>query len=115
MKRRRDMQRLRGMMFALVLTGLVIVAGPVSAAPKTGCPAGTWEELTVEAAAAIVWPILSDQTPWVDQQDFQESAVRPYDRNGEGSICLKVIDDYAPNSHWFGTSLVLPRDNNANA
>ena len=109
------MRRLRGMIFALALTGLVIAAGPVSAVPKTGCPAGTWEEMSVEAVAAIVWPVLLDQTPWTDQQDFQESSVRPHDKNEEGSICLKIKDDYAPNSHWFETSFFLPRDNNANA
>ena len=108
------MRRQSVVVIALVLTGLVMVAGPVSAAPKFGCPDGTWEELTVEAVAAVVWPELLDQTPWTDQLDFQESAVRPYDRNGDGSMCLKTKDDFNPNSNWSGTSVFNPRDNNAN-
>ena len=92
-----------------------MVAMPASAAPKIGCPDGLWEQLTVEADAAIIWPELLDQTPWTDQQDFQESVIRPFDRNGDGSVCLKTKDDYMPNSHWFGTSLFITRDNNAGA
>ena len=111
------MRRTSSALFALVLSGVFMVAGPASADPKLGCPDGTWEELTVEAVAATVWPELVDQSPWTDQQDFQESAVRPFDRNGDGSMCLKTTsgDDRNPNSNWYGVSLFLPRDNNANA
>jgi hypothetical protein len=104
--------------FALMLTGMLMVAGPASADPKSGCPVGTgWEELTVETVAATVWPELLDQSPWTDQQDFQESAVRPYDRNEDGSLCMKTMwgEDLNPNSPWQGVLQFLPRDNSANA
>ena len=104
-----------GLLFAMVLTGMLMVAGPASAEPKVGCPDGTWEEQTVEVVAATVWPELVDQSPWADQQDFQESAVRPYDGNGDGSICMKTIwEDLNPKSHWSGVLSFIPRDNNAN-
>jgi len=66
--------------------------------------------------AATVWPLLLDQSPWTDQNDFQESVVRAYDRNGDGSVCLKTTsgDEYNPKSHWAGTWLFLTRDNNSN-
>ena len=105
-------------LLALVLTGMFMVAGPAFAAQKNGCPVGTgWDELTVEAVAALVWPELLDQSPFADQQEFQELGVRPYDRNGDGSICLKTQwgEDLNPNANWFGVFQFLPRDNTANA
>lgn len=92
-------------------------AAPAAAGVGTGCPAAPgWEELTVEAAAATVWPALVDQSPWSDEADFRESAVRPYDRDGDGSICLRTIwDDLNPQSHWAGVLTFIPRDNNSNA
>ena len=42
--------------FALMLTGMLMVAGPASAEQKTGCPASpveVWEELSVETMAAV--------------------------------------------------------------
>ena len=104
-------------LFALALTGILMLAGPASADPKKGCPVGTgWEELTVEAVAAVVWPELLDQSPFADQEEFLELAVRPYDRNGDGSICLKITsgDEFNPKSHWAGTWFFVPRDNNSN-
>ena len=121
------MRRSSVALFALVFSGMTMMAGPALAEPKTGCPVGTgWEELTVEAVAEAVWPQLLDQSPWTDQQDFQESAARPYDRNGDGSMCLKTMwgEQLNPNSHWYGvgidilgnpTQQFLPRDNTANA
>lgn len=111
----------------IALAALVSITASASAAPKTGCPVGTgWNEMTVEAVAERVWPALLDQSPWVDEADFRESAVRPIDRNGDGSICLKIMwgEDLNPNSHWFGVGIdvlgtpleqFLPRDNRANA
>jgi len=113
--------------FALALTGMLLLAGPASAEPKSGCPVGTgWEELTVESAAATVWPELLDQAPWANQQVFQEEIVRPYDRNGDGSICMKTMwgEHLNPNSHWYlvgieilgtPTQQFLASDNSANA
>jgi len=93
------------------------VVGGVSA-PKTGCPVGTgWNEMTVEGVAARVWPALIDQSPWVDEADFRESLVRPYDRNTDDSICLKIMwgGDLNPNANWYGVEQFLPRDNTASA
>jgi hypothetical protein len=102
----------------VALSCMVVLATGASGAPKTGCPVGTgWNEMTVEDAAARVWPALLDQSPWEDELDFQESAVRPYDRNEDGSICLKIMWGEAlnPNANWFGVEQFLPRDNTANA
>jgi len=106
-------------LFAFALTGILMVAGPASADQKTGCPASpieVWEELTVETVATTVWPLLLDQSPWTDQNAFQESGVRPYDRNGDGLVCMKTTsgDEYNPKSHWAGTWLFITRDNNSN-
>ena len=112
------MRRSSRAFFALVLTALLLVAGAASADPKTGCPVGTgWDELTVEEVAELVWPELLDQSPFADQEEFQELGVRPYDRNGDGSICLKTQwgDDLNPNANWFGVFQFLPRDNTAAA
>lgn len=111
----------------IALIALIAAAGGASADPKTGCPVGSgWNEMTVEEVAARVWPALLDQSPWADEADFRESAVRPYDRNGDGSICLKIHwgDQLNPNSHWYlvgvdvlgtPTEQFLPRDNTSNA
>lgn len=96
-----------------------------SAAPKVGCPAGEWQELTVEEVAANVWPLLIDANKefWGSEENFLEQAVKPIDKNGDGSICIKQIwgDDLNPNSYWYtrgpdGSPTVntIPRDNNAN-
>jgi hypothetical protein len=102
----------------VALIALIAAAGGASAVPKTGCPVGTgWNEMTVEEVAARVWPALLDQSPWADEADFRESAVRPYDRNGDGSICLKTQwgEELNPNAHWYGVEQFLPRDNTSNA
>ena len=111
----------------IALAALISISASALAAPKTGCPVGTgWNEMTVEGVAERVWPALLDPSPWVDEADFRESAVRPFDRNGDGSICLKIMwgEKLNPNSHWFGvgidllgtpTEQFLPRDNTANA
>lgn len=108
----------RGVVSGLVLAMVLAMSGTALAEPKTGCPVGKgWAEPTVEAAAAVVWPELVDQSPWDNQEDFQETAVRPYDRNGDGLICLKTQpgEDLNPNSNWFGVSFFIPRDNTSNA
>jgi hypothetical protein len=111
----------------IALIALIATAGGASADPKTGCPVGSgWNEMTVEDVAARVWPALLDQSPWANEADFRESAVRPYDRNGDGSICLKILwgEQLNPNSHWYlvgvdvlgaPTEQFLPRDNTSNA
>ena len=107
-----------GVVCLLVLACVLAVSGTALAAPKAGCPVGEgWAEPTVEVAAEAIWDELVDQSPWVDLNDFQESAIRPYDRNGDGSICLKTQwgDDRNPNSNWFGVFQFLPRDNTSNA
>ena len=107
-----------GVVCLLVLACVLAVSGTALAAPKAGCPVGEgWAEPTVEVAAEAIWDELVDQSPWVDLNDFQEPAVRPYDRNGDGSICLKTQwgDDRNPNSNWFGVFQFLPRDNTSNA
>ena len=91
---------------------------PASADPKVGCPTGTgWDEMTVEQAAATIWPALVDQSPWEGETDFQETYVRPYDKNGEGSICVKTMwgEGLNQNANWYGVQQFLLRDNNAGA
>ena len=108
----------QGLVSGLVVAGFLAVPGPALAEPKTGCPLGSgWNEFTVEMAAEVVWEGLIDQSPWADLIDFQESAIRPYDRNGDGSMCLKIQwgDELNPNSPWFGVNQFLPRDNTSNA
>lgn len=116
---RRALRRLsRGAVSGLVLASVLALSGTAFAAPKTGCPVGEgWAEVSVEVAAAEIWPELVDQSPWDGQADFQESAVRPFDRNGDGSICLKTQwgEDLNPNSNWYGVYQFLPRDNTSNA
>lgn len=98
-----------------------------SAAPKAGCPAGEWQELTVEEVASNVWELLTDANKefWGSEANFLEQAVRPIDKNegGVGSICIKQIwgEDLNPKSAWYTrgpdgspTVLTIPRDNNAN-
>ncbi len=106
-----------GMSFLLVV-GLMFAASAASAAPKTGCPVGTgWAQESVGDAAAKIWAGLIDQSPWASVEDFQETAVRPYDRNGDDSICLKTLwgDSLNPQARWYGIELYLPSDNTANA
>ncbi len=105
-------------MSGLVLASVLVVSGTALAAPKTGCPVGQgWAETTVETAAETIWDELLDPSPWGGLNDFQESAIRPYDRNGDGAICLKTQwgDDLNPNSNWYGVYQFLPRDNTSNA
>lgn len=116
---RRVLRRLsRAAVSGLVLAGVLALSGTAFAEPKTGCPVGEgWAELSVEVAAEEIWPELLDQSPWVDQVDFQESAVRPYDRNDEGLICMKTMwgEDLNPNSNWYGVHQFLLKDNTSNA
>ncbi len=68
------------------------------------------------AAAATIWEGLVDQSPWGSVGEFAEAAIQPYDRNGDGSICLRTIwEDRNRKSNWYGALLFIPRDNNANA
>ena len=104
-----------------------LMAGTVAAAPKEGCPTGQgWGEWTVEAAAERIWPKLVDQSVFPAGISDLEAALGGYDRNGDGSVCVKIMwgDDLNPNSHWyqFGVDLLgspieqfLPRDNNSGA
>jgi hypothetical protein len=106
-------------LLAIALTGALLLAAPASADQKSGCPASpveVWEELTVETIAATIWPLLLDQSPYTGQQDFQESILRPYDKNGDGLLCMKTTsgDEYNPKSHWAGTWYFIYRDNNSN-
>jgi hypothetical protein len=82
-----------------------------------GCPVGSgWSEVDVTGAAATIWAELVDQSPWTDEDDFRESAIAPYDRNADGLICLKTMwGELNPESHWFGVTQFLVRDNTANA
>ncbi len=116
---------LAGVVAALAAVGSLTVSA--SAAPKTGCPAGQdWDEMTVEGVAATIWPGLIDPSPWTDQADFRVSAIEPEDRNGDGSLCLKIMwgEDLNPNAKWYRvgidvlgtpTEVFLARDNTANA
>jgi hypothetical protein len=89
---------------AVAFLAVVVGASGASAAPKTGCQAAEKVSmLSVEDAAATIWAGLLDRTPWVDEEDFLEQAVRPEDRNGDGDVCLGVQggEDLNPNAHWY--------------
>jgi hypothetical protein len=112
------------MLLVAAAAALALTAG-ASAAPKFGCPAGEWQELTVEQVAAVVWPLLIDANKELfgSEENFLDVAVKPIDKNGDGSICIKQIwgEDLNPNSAWYTrgpdgspTVLTIPRDNNAN-
>jgi hypothetical protein len=104
-----------------------LLGGTALAAPKEGCPVGSgWDEWTVEAAAARIWPALVDQSAFPGGLAEFEALVDSYDRNGDDLVCIKTMwgDDLNPNSHWyqFGVDLLggpieqfLPRDNNSGA
>lgn len=122
------MARLRPLCITLIgLATVLSTTASASADPKTGCPVGTgWNEMTVEEVAARTWPALLDTSPWANEAEYRESFVRPIDRNGDGSICLKIMwgERLNPNSHWYrvGVELIgtpteqfLGHDNNANA
>jgi hypothetical protein len=112
---------------ACAAIGSALLAGTAIAAPKEGCPAGQgWDEWTVEAAAARIWPALLDQSAFPGGLDEFEGVVRGYDRNGDGAVCIKTMwgEDLNPNSNWyrFGVEMLgspveqfLPRDNNSGA
>jgi hypothetical protein len=112
----------------IALAAVISIGASASAAPKTGCSDGAsdWQEWTVEAVGARIWPALLDPSPWVDQADFTESSVRPLDKNLDGNICFKIQwgTELNPNSHWYlvgiellgsPTQQFLGRDNTANA
>jgi hypothetical protein len=112
------------MLLVAAAAALALTAG-ASAAPKTGCPAGEWQELTLQEVADAVWDTLLDNSPWIDKDDFRDSAVAPVDKNGDVSICIKQQwgDALNPNSHYYKlgkellgspTVLTIARDNNAN-
>jgi len=122
------MRNLRLVWATLVaLAAVVSISASASADPKAGCPVGTgWSEMTVEEVAARTWPALLDPSPFADEADYRESFVRLIDRDGDGSICLKIMwgEKLNPNSHWYGvgieligtpTEQFLGRDNTANA
>jgi hypothetical protein len=82
--------------------------------------------MTVEAAAARIWPSLLDQTAFPGGLAEFEGAVASYDRNADGSVCIKTMWGEAlnPQSYWYqvGIDLLgtpveqfLPRDNNSGA
>jgi hypothetical protein len=102
----------------VVCVMVMSVAAPAALAKpsKVGCPASPiWTQMTVVEAGDLIWNGLIDQSPWENQDDFTETAVAPYDRNGDGSICVGVIwENLNPNSPWFPFLTYLPRDNNSN-
>lgn len=120
---------MRRVSLALACAGIatILVAGAAAAAPKTGCPEGQgWGEWTVEAAAERIWPALVNPEAFPGGMAELAALIGTYDRNGDGSVCIKVMwgDDLNPNSHWyrFGLELLgspveqfLPRDNNSGA
>lgn len=100
-----------------------------SAGQKTGCQVGQgWQEMTVVDVAEEVFDnLLPGVYPWGTEDEFADFISATLDKNGDGSICLKMMwgDNLNPKSHWylvgidlgFGTGVTqyLPHDNNANA
>lgn len=95
---------------AIACGAVMVSAGGASAAPKTGCPArATTSQMSVEDAAARMWPGILNKTPWIDEDDFRETSIRPYDRNGDGDICLSITqgEELNPNAHWYRLGVEL--------
>lgn len=96
---------------AVACGAVMATVGSVSPAPKTGCQAAAVSKLSVETAAATIWAGLLDRSPWVDEADFRETAVRPEDRNGDGNVCLSIPggEDLNPNSYRLRVGVELIR------
>lgn len=115
----------------LAIPAAVLLGSAASAtalgAPATGCPSGEgWGEWTIEAAAERIWPALIDSSPFPGGIADFEAAVAGYDRNADGTVCIKIMwgDDLNPNAHWYRVGLellgspveqFLSRDNNSAA
>ena len=102
------------------------VAMPAAAAQKTGCggPGSGWTSISVDAAAAAMWPTLLDPSIFGSEAGLAE-AIAGEDANGDDTVCLKQIwgDHLNPNSNWYiigvaaiGSPTVAStiHDNNAN-
>ena len=108
---------MRRMALLLAVAAVLAVASQASADPlKVNCPNGTdWAGMTVNDAAALIWPKLLDQSPWSGQNDFRDSVVAPRDKNTDGLVCVKTNQQANPNGNWIDFPLFLLRDNSANA
>lgn len=88
---------------AAVLLALA-VAGPASAAQKTGCGNNSsgWNLITVADAAAAMWPTLLDPSIFGSEAGLAE-AIAGEDDNGDDAVCMKQIwgDHLNPNSNWY--------------
>ena len=113
--------------FVAAMALLLVAAGPVAAAQKTGCPAAEgWNQMTIVEAATAIWPELLDRSVFPGGQADLEAALAGFDRNGDGDLCIKISggDDLNPNSHWYRvgvevlgspTMFFIPSDNNRGA
>jgi hypothetical protein len=99
----------------LLVSAVVGLPAVTEAAPKKGCPADSsgWQELEVKDAADNIHEGLID--PLMDL-DTLMAQLEGLDRNGDDSLCLVTRwEDSNPKSRWFGTTLFIVVDNNANA
>lgn len=98
-----DMARRLVVVMLLVSTTLVGATATASAAPKTGCAAGGWQELSVADAANLIFPGLIDPDAVGGSPAALAVLLDGYDVNNDDFICLKVLagEQLNPNSHWY--------------
>ena len=103
---------------------LMTIAVSTVAGRNDGCPAG-WNEMTVDQAAAYIWPRLLAQDAFPDgQSELSDAIDATWNKNGDDEVCMKVKTFTNPNSRWYKVGMELigsPTqymnvvDNNANA
>ena len=89
---------------AIACGAVMVSAGPRVGSAEAGCPArDSFSQMSVGEAAARMWPGILDKSPWTGEDDFRETSIRPFDRNGDGDICLSITQGEAlnPNAHWY--------------
>ena len=64
--------RRMALLLAVAVAAVLAVASRVGDPLKVNCPNGTdWAGMTVNDAAALIWPKLVDQSPWTGQNDSE--------------------------------------------
>jgi hypothetical protein len=82
-----------------------VLATPVAA--RSGCPAGSWDRMSVAGAAALIYPHLLVPPP--GGLDAFAAMVGGEDRDGNTLVCVKETwgEDLNPRSHWARLGMEL--------
>lgn len=102
---------------AAVATLTVATPGTVAGAPKDGCPGGEsgWGKGSVSDVATEIYGGLVEG-PYGTLEEFTALIDAVYDRNEDDRVCLATRWGTRPaeRAHWYGISLFIVKDNNAN-